>query len=196
MYVWAKYVKWFNHPQKLWQFTKLIQKFGHFGIVTPTINHHSGSPFLIFLTWHGICSSKLTFERLFFWRSNNSTWGVHPSYNWTNPTCPTKKRVPQAGMSQVDIPERRREDVKGGDPPVINSNYKVNDRHFFGDIGEFTISLLNWFFSPQEFRIFDSVKSPVCCDWCAQFCTSNSRIPCNVQRLIYIYSIIHSYIYI
>lgn len=54
-----------------------------------------------------------------------------------------KKRVPQAGMSQVDIPERRREDVKGGDPPVINSNYKVNDRHFFGDIGEFTISLLN-----------------------------------------------------
>ena len=125
-------------------------------------------------------------RKTFFWRSNNSTWGVHPSYNWTNPTCPTKKRVPQAGMSQVDIPERRREDVKGGDPPVINSNYKVNDRHFFGDIGEFTISLLNWFFSPQEFRIFDSVKSPVCCDWCAQFCTSNSRIPCNVQRLIYI----------
>lgn len=186
MYVWAKYVKWFNHPQKLWQFTKLIQKFGHFGIVTPTINHHSGSPFLIFLTWHGICSSKLTFERLFSEDQTILLEVFTPVITGQILLALQKKRVPQAGMSQVDIPERRREDVKGGDPPVINSNYKVNDRHFFGDIGEFTISLLNWFFSPQEFRIFDSVKSPVCCDWCAQFCTSNSRIPCNVQRLIYI----------
>ena len=147
--------------RKLWQFTKLIQKFGHFGIVTPTINHHSGSPFLIFLTWHGICSSKLTFERLFSEDQTILLEVFTPVITGRILLALQKTRYRRLGWARWIFPSEDAKTSRGGDPPVINSNYKVNDRHFFGDIGEFTISLLNWFFPRKNFE--SSIRwNPLC----------------------------------